>query len=169
MSKTILLAVDTARHDLSEHVSAAVEMIKDLVHSGDRVIVLHVHEFAVGRFGRIQVDCAEGQGEQLVRDVAGRLATVGVTAQGVIAEADYGHVARKILAEAKDCNARMLVLGSSSRTDLPRVPFGSVSSRLLHIASLPVLIVPMHAVAEATVKAGDSVHAEPAGPALAEA
>lgn len=169
MSKTILLAVDTARHDLSEHVSAAVEMIKDLVHPDDRVIVLHVHEFAVGRFGRIQVDCAEGQGEQLVRDVAGRLGSAGVTAQGVIAEADYGHVARKILAEAKDCNARMLVLGSSSRTDLPRVPFGSVSSRLLHIASLPVLIVPMHAVAEATVKAGDPVGAEPAGPALAEA
>ena len=63
MSKTILLAVDTARHDLSEHVSAAVEMIKDVVHPDDRVIVLHVHEFAVGRFGRIQVDCAEGQGE----------------------------------------------------------------------------------------------------------
>jgi nucleotide-binding universal stress UspA family protein len=169
MSKTVLLAVDTARHDLSEHVSAAVEMIKDLVRADDRVIVVHVHEFAVGRFGRIQVDCAEGQGEKLVSDVVGRLGSAGVVAQGVIAEADYGHVARKILAEANDYNARMLVLGSSSRTDLPRVPFGSVSSRLLHIASLPVLIVPMHAVAEATVKAGDSVQAEPAGPALAEA
>ena len=169
MNKTVLLAVDTARHDLSEHVSAAVEMIKDLVHADDRVIVLHVHEFAVGRFGRIQVDCAEGQGEELVRDVAGRLGSAGVTAQGVIAEADYGHVARKILAEAKDYNASMLVLGSSSRTDLPRVPFGSVSSRLLHIASLPVLIVPMHAVAHAEVEAREPVQAEPAGPALAEA
>src|SRR5260370_2239047 len=116
MNKTVLLAVDTARHDLSEHVSAAVEMIKDLVHADDRVIVLHVHEFAVGRFGRIQVDCAEGQGEELVRDVAGRLGSAGVTAQGVIAEADYGHVARKILAEAKDYNASMLVLVSSIRT-----------------------------------------------------
>jgi len=169
MSKTILLAVDTARHDLSEHVSAAVEMIKDLVHADDRVIVLHVHEFAVGRFGRIQVDCAEGQGEQVVADVVARLGSAGVTADGAIRAADYGHVARKILAEAHNCNARMLVLGSSSRTDLPRVPFGSVSSRLLHIASLPVLIVPMHVVAHAEVEAADSLQAEAAGPALAEA
>ncbi len=149
MSKTILLAVDTARYELGEHVSAATEMIKDLVHADDRVIVLHVHEFAVGRFGRIQVDCAEGQGEELVGDIVARLDSVGVKAEAAIREADYGHVARKIVAEAKSCNARMLVLGSSSRTDLPRVPFGSVSSRLLHIASLPVLIVPMHDSGEA--------------------
>jgi nucleotide-binding universal stress UspA family protein len=151
MSKTILLAVDTAHHDLDKHVAAAVEMIKDLVHADDRVVVLHVHEFAVGRFGRIQVDCAEGQGEQLVSDIVARLGSAGVKAEGSIRESDYGHVARRILAEAENCNARMLVLGSSSRTDLPRVPFGSVSSRLLHIASVPVLIVPMHAVTEAAL------------------
>jgi nucleotide-binding universal stress UspA family protein len=167
MSKTIVLAVDTARYDLDEHVSAAVEMIKDLVHAEDRVIVLHVHEFAVGRFGRIQVDCAEGEGEQLVSQVVARLGSAGVTAQGAIREADYGHVARRILAEAENCNARMLVLGSSSRTDLPRVPLGSVSSRLLHIASLPVLIVPMHAVADTEVQAG-GIQADTAGPASAE-
>ena len=34
------------------------------------------------------------------------------------------------------------MLGSSSRTDLPHVPFGSVSHRLLHLARRPVLIVP---------------------------
>ncbi|HUA40906.1 MAG TPA: universal stress protein [Streptosporangiaceae bacterium] len=151
MSKTILLAVDTGRHELDQHVSAAVEMIKDLVHSDDKVIVLHVHEFAVGRFGRIQVDCAEGQGEELVGEVVARLGSAGVKAEGAIREADYGHVARRILAEAEHCDARMLVLGSSSRTDLPRVPFGSVSSRLLHIASLPVLIVPMHVVPDAAL------------------
>jgi len=80
-----------------------------------------------------------------------RLGSAGVKAEGAIREADYGHVARRILAEAEAWDARMLVLGSSSRTDLPRVPFGSVSSRLLHLASLPVLIVPMHAVAEAAL------------------
>lgn len=115
------------------------------------------------------MDCAKGQGEERVRDVLGRLGSAGVTAQGVIAEADYGHVARKVLAEAKEGNARMLVLGSSSRTDLPRVPFGSVSSRLLHIASLPVLIVPIYAVAHADLESREPVQAEPAGPALAEA
>jgi nucleotide-binding universal stress UspA family protein len=36
----------------------------------------------------------------------------------------------------------MIVLGSSNRTDLPHIPFGSVPHRLLHLARRPVLIVP---------------------------
>jgi hypothetical protein len=37
-------------------------MTRDLSRdSGDHVIVLHVHEFATGRFGRLRVDCAEGR------------------------------------------------------------------------------------------------------------
>ena len=53
MSKNILLAVDTAAHDPAQHVVAAAEMTRELARdTGDHVIVLHVHEFAVGRFGR---------------------------------------------------------------------------------------------------------------------
>ena len=151
MSKTIVLAVDTARRELAGHVAAAVEMTKDVAHPGDKVIVLHVHEFAVGRFGRIQVDCADGQGESLVASIVGNLSGAGLSAEAVIREADFGHVARAILKAAGDYQARLLVLGSSSRTDLPWVPFGSVANRLLHIASLPVLIVPMRRDATVTV------------------
>jgi nucleotide-binding universal stress UspA family protein len=143
MSKTIVLAVDAARHDLAEHVAAAVEMTKDVAKADDKVIVLHVHEFAVGRFGRLQVDCADGQGESLVASIVEDLSRSGLSAEGVIKEADFGHVARAILAAAGHYQAKLLVLGSSSRTDLPWVPFGSVANRLLHLASLPVLIVPM--------------------------
>lgn len=143
MSKTIVLAVDTAQHELAEHVMAAVEMTKEVARADDKVIVLHVHEFAVGRFGRLQVDCADGQGEKLVAAVVADLTQSGVPAEGVIKEADYGHVARAILGAANSSRARLLVLGSSSRTDLPWVPFGSVAHRLLHIASIPVLVVPM--------------------------
>jgi nucleotide-binding universal stress UspA family protein len=144
MSKTIVLAVDTARHELAEHVMSAVQMTKEVARADDKVIVLHVHEFAVGRFGRLQVDCADGQGEKLVAAIVADLIQSGVPAEGVIKEADYGHVARAILGAANSSGARLLVLGSSSRTDLPWVPFGSVAHRLLHIASLPVLIVPMN-------------------------
>jgi nucleotide-binding universal stress UspA family protein len=154
MSKTIVLAVDTARRELDEHVAAAVEMTKDVAHADDKVIVLHVHEFAVGRFGRIQVDCADGQGESLVARIVEDLSGSGLSAEGVIGEADFGHVARAILKAAGNHQARLLVLGSSSRTDLPWVPFGSVANRLLHIASLPVLIVPMRRDAIVTVPAG---------------
>lgn len=108
--------------------------------SGDRVIVLHVHEFATGRFGRIQVDCGEGEG--VVSKIVAELQAAGVSAEGEIRETRLGHVAAAILHAAHDHDARLVVLGSSSRTDLPRVPLGSVASRLLHMATRPVLIVP---------------------------
>lgn len=168
MSKAIVLAVDTARDEPGEHVAAAVEMVTELAKAGDTVTVLHVHEFAVGRFGRIQVDCGDGQGEKLVADIAGRLTAAGVRAEGVIREADFGHVARAILTEATHRGAALLVLGSSSRTDLPWIPFGSVANRLLHIAALPVLIVPMHRAAE-TAEVREHVRARGITPTTAAA
>lgn len=144
MSKVIVLAVDAARHEPGKHVTAAVEMVKELAgDTGDKVVVLHVHEFAVGRFGRIQVDCQDGQGEQLVSDVVDELTAAGVSAEGVIREADFGHVARAILAAAHEQDARLLALGSASHTDLPLVTFGSIANRVLHLSTLPVIIVPM--------------------------
>jgi nucleotide-binding universal stress UspA family protein len=54
-------------------------------------------------------------------------------------------ISRAILKAANDHDARITVLGSSTKHDLPSVTFGSVASRLLHLSSRPVLIVPMHA------------------------
>ena len=62
--------------------------------------------------------------------------------EGEIREANFGHIPAAILHAAQDHDARIVVLGSSSRTDLPRVLLGSVANRLLHTATRPVLIVP---------------------------
>ena len=122
MNKTIVLAVDAAHHG-----PAAADMVRELSRdSGDRVIVLHVHEFAVGRFGRLQVDCPEGDGERLVAEIVDDLKQAGVTAEAEIREANYGHVARQILEAADQHDARMLVLGSHGHADLP-LAFGSVA------------------------------------------
>ena len=143
MTKNILLAVDAASHDPGRHVVAAAEMTRELARdSGDHVIVLHVHEFSVGRYGRIRVDCGDGEGEAAVEKVVSDLRAAGVSAEGEIGEASLGHVASVILAEAQRHDARLVVLGSSSRTDLPRMLLGSVAARLLHMATRPVLIVP---------------------------
>lgn len=143
MSKNIVLAVDAASHDPVRHVVAAAEMARELARdSGDHVIVLHVHEFAVGRFGRIRVDCGDGEGEGVVEKIVSDLREAGVSAEGEIREVNTGHIAAAILAAAHHHDARLVVLGSSSRTDLPRMPLGSVAARLLHMATLPVLIVP---------------------------
>ncbi len=146
MSKVIVLAVDAARHEPGKHVTAAVEMIKDLAaDTGDKVVVLHVHEYSAGRYGRIQVDCQDGSGEKLVSEVVAEFTAAGVPAEGLIREADYRHVARAIVAAAHEQDARLLALGSSSHHDLPLVTFGTTANRVLHLATLPVIIVPMPA------------------------
>jgi nucleotide-binding universal stress UspA family protein len=143
MSKNILLAVDTAAHDPAWHVVAAADMTRELARdSGDHVIVLHVHEYAVGRFGRIRIDCADEEGEAVVEKIVSDLREAGISADGEIIETNMGHVAAAILTAAKRHDARLVVLGSSSRTDLPRMLLGSVAARLLHMATRPVLIVP---------------------------
>ncbi|HUL24894.1 MAG TPA: universal stress protein [Streptosporangiaceae bacterium] len=143
MSKNILLAVDAAPRDPARHVSAAAAMTRELsCDTGDHVIVLHVHEFATGRFGRLQVDCGDGEGEGVVETIVSGLRAAGVSAAGEIRETHVGHIAAAILAAADHHDARIVVLGSSSRTDLPRMLLGSVASRLLHMATRPVLIVP---------------------------
>jgi nucleotide-binding universal stress UspA family protein len=143
MSKTIVLAVDVARGEPERHVAQAVEVARDLARdTGDRVVVLHVHEFATGRFGRLQIDCGEGEGERVAGDVVSRLTEAGVKAEAEIREAEYGHIARRILAAADEHDARVIVIGSRSSADLPRLPFGSVAHRLLHLAHRPVMVVP---------------------------
>ena len=146
MSRTVVLSVDVSHKVAGRNVGAAVEMTRELARdTGDRVIVLHVHKFAVGRFGRLQVDCGDGEGEQLVAEIVAGLKESGIEAESAIGEVDVGHVARKILAIAEASDARMIILGSSNRTDVPYLPFGSVSHRLLHLAKRPVLIVPRYA------------------------
>jgi nucleotide-binding universal stress UspA family protein len=144
MSRNIVLAVAAAPGgEHTEHVWAAAIMTRELSRdSGDHVVVLHVHEFSVGRYGRIRVDCGDGEGERTVEAIVADLKAHGVSVEAEIRETHVGHIAAAILAAAHDHDARMVVLGSSSRTDLPRIPLGSVAIRLLHTATLPVLIVP---------------------------
>ena len=63
----------------------------------------------------------------MVEKVVSELREAGVSTEGEITEANTGHVAAAILAAAKHHDARLVVLGSSSRTDLPRMPLGSVA------------------------------------------
>lgn len=148
MSRTIILAVDVARSEPERNVTAAVEVAGNLARdAGDKVVVLHVHEFATGRFGRIRICCIENEGDQVVADVASRLSGDGIKAESALREVSHGHTARKILEVADENDARLIVVGSRAHTDLPHLPLGSVAHRLLHLSDRPVLVVPRHKAA----------------------
>lgn len=133
--------------------------------SDDKVTILHVHEFAVGRFGRLQVDCPEGDAERLVTSIRTELIEAGINAEAEIRETHVGHIARTIVEAANQHDARVIVLGSTRSTDLPPIPFGSVSLKVLHLAKRPVMIVPRQALSAAEqVAVGGHVAAVPVTP-----
>ena len=138
----ILLAVDVTPGDPLRHVSAAVEMTRELIRDADQVVVLHVREFSIARLGRMMTDGGGADGAHAVHAIVSALRADGFRACGQCREADIGHVAQTILDAAREFDARVIVLGSRSPTDLPRTPVGSVAARLLHQATVPVLIVP---------------------------
>jgi hypothetical protein len=70
----------------------------------------------------LAVDASSGAGETVVDRIVSNLKAAGVTAEGLIREEKFGHISRAILKVADEYDVRMVVLGSSGRTDLPRVP-----------------------------------------------
>ena len=138
MARNILLAVDA-----QQYAPEATEMALGLWHgTEDKIILLHVHEFAVGRWGRLQVDCPEGVAEKLITNIKKTMVDSGVNVSAEIRETHVGHIARAIAEAADEHNVAIIVLGSARTTDLPHIPFGSVTSKVLHLAKCPVMVVP---------------------------
>jgi len=147
-----------ARHDVAEPIELARELSQG---TQGRVLVLHIHESA-GRYGRVQLCCLEDQAEDILPRIVALLGESGVPAEWQIREANSGNAARAILDVADQNDAHVIVLGSNLRTDVPLIPLGSVSHKLLHMARRPVLVVPHHkATATEAGPAGSGQTAEP--------
>ncbi len=143
MKTNILLAIDVAPGSSPlRHVSRAIEMAAQMVHDdADRIIVMHVREFSVARLAKNIRDQGGAPGRRAVDQVVTTLRAAGIRASGLIREADTGHVAQTILDAAAEFDARLIVLGASGHTGLPRIPL-DLATHLLHLSTQPVLIVP---------------------------
>jgi nucleotide-binding universal stress UspA family protein len=146
----ILLGVD-ADHYAPEATGLARELC---LATGDKIILVHVHEFAIGRFGKLQVDCTPDETEQLMSDIQANLSEAGVDVDIEYWEVPVGRIAKAIIEAADEHDVRYIVLGSSHSTDLPHLPVGSVSLRVLHHSRRPVMVVPRRAVAKAVPQTG---------------
>jgi nucleotide-binding universal stress UspA family protein len=133
---TILLAVDDSTH--SQRAAEVSEKLAQLTKS--QVVVTHVHEVAVGRWGSMRVD--DTAGDSFAETVLKSLRAVGIDARFESHEAHYGHVAQALSGLAEDLDADMIVVGSRGRTDVASLALGSVSHKLLHLSRRPVLVVP---------------------------
>lgn len=138
MYKVILWATDGSENsDLAlEHVRRLAEL------EGSRVIAVHVKEMAVGRASGYPVRVDEDEIEQKIRGQVEELKGAGVDVELELGSTSAGGAAHALADLAAETNSEVIVVGTRGQGPLTGLLLGSVTHRLLHIASCPVLAVP---------------------------
>jgi nucleotide-binding universal stress UspA family protein len=138
MFNTILLALDG-----SEASQRAIPLAEDLAkQSGGRIIVGHVRELVVGRGGGQTLNANEDELEAGVRATAARLAESGIDTTVEVATSGMGGPAHALAEIAEREHADVIVAGTRGHAPVAGLLLGSVTQRLLHVASCPVLVMP---------------------------
>ncbi|HYT81152.1 MAG TPA: universal stress protein [Actinomycetota bacterium] len=136
MCRTILLTIDG-----SEASDRAAESARGLASAlGSEVVVLHVRERMPSRAGAFDLETHEEAVELLDRTVAS-IKDAGVSARGELIGGVSGHSAKAISEAAREAGAELIVVGSRGLTDFGSMMLGSVTHRLLHIGTIPVLVI----------------------------
>jgi len=136
MFERIVLAVDG-----SEPAQRAVPVAADIASKyGSEVIAIHVLEQQFGRGGPIAYDMTE-EATRVADDAAKSLKDVGVSARPEARAAITGRAAQEIMDLATTEDAGLIVMGSRGMSDWEGLLVGSVAHKVLHLSSVPVLIV----------------------------
>ena len=136
MFERIVLAVDG-----SEPAKRAIPMAADIASKyGSEVIAVHVQEQQLGRGGPIGYDTTE-ETFRVADDAARSLKDVGVSARAEARAAIAGKAAQEIMDVATIEDAGLIVMGSRGMSDWEGILVGSVAHKVLHLSSVPVLIV----------------------------
>ncbi len=108
---------------------------------GEKVVL--VFGYAPGGYGGGEVPAQR----EAVEEIAEKTTAAGLkeaTAAGVEAEVENvnRHPAQALMDVAAERGARMIVVGSRGETPIKGVVLGSTPYKLLHLAEVPVLVVP---------------------------
>jgi nucleotide-binding universal stress UspA family protein len=137
MFKTIVLGLDG-----SDGSARAIPLAAELARRGNaRVLVAHVEEHVVGKGGG-PVLATEDEIQAEIRRQAGELSAQGIEVSVQIRAIMLGGPAQAIEEIAEEAGADLIVVGTRGHSPLTGLLLGSVTQRLLHIASRPVLVVP---------------------------
>ena len=136
MFERIVLAVDG-----SEAAQRAVPVAADIASKyGSEVIAVHVVEEQLGRGGPIAYETTE-EATKDADDAAKFLKDVGVSARADARAALAGRAAQEIMDLATSEDAGLIVMGSRGMSDWQGLLIGSVAHKVVHLSSVPVLIV----------------------------
>ena len=137
MYDRLLVAVDHS--EVSTRVIAAAKDLALL--SKGKVWVLHLLEKEVyAQLGDVPSE-SDQEADQAVRDGVNILRQAGVDAEGDIRPTTFGHAAREILADAKEHDADVIIMGSRGRSDFAGALLGSTAHKVIHLADRPVMVI----------------------------
>ena len=137
MYDKVLAAVDHS--EVSDRVLAAARELAML--SRGEVWVLHLREREViAQLGDVPSE-SDRDAQQSVIDGVDMLKQAGIDAEGEVRNTTFGHAAREILADAKEHDAGVIIMGSRGRGDLAGAVLGSTAHKVIHLTDRPVLVV----------------------------
>ena len=144
MYRTILVPIDG-----SEHAKQALEVACQLASASDATIhLLHVAApgpgdaelgFVMGSAATDELTRrAEARGQDLLEDT---IESLGAVEPRLTATVAWGSPARTIVEEARSRDVEAIVMGSRGLSDLKGLAVGSVSHKVMHIATCTVVTV----------------------------
>jgi nucleotide-binding universal stress UspA family protein len=137
MYDRLLVAVDHS--EVSGRVLAAAKDLATL--SKGKVWVLHLREREIiAQMGRVPSE-SDTEAHQAVDDGVDALRKAGIEADGEVRETVFGHAAREIVADAKEHNADVIIMGSRGRSDFAGTLLGSTAHKVIHLTDRQVLVV----------------------------
>jgi len=131
--RALALAKEVAKVSSGELRLVHVHEMERLIPSGSGPLTAAVRGAASGQL--------EEQHERMEATLA-ELAAAGLGASGVVRPALFGHVAPEILEEVAESQASLVVVGTRGRSALEGIILGSTTHKLLHLATVPVLVAP---------------------------
>jgi nucleotide-binding universal stress UspA family protein len=138
MSDEIVLGYDGsdgARNALA----VAADLAKRLDHT---LVIVFAYEVShVGGEGQDVTRTIREHGEQVTAEAANVARDAGVEPEVLIEHADSADGLANVAAQR---GASMIVVGTRGDSTLKGLVLGSVSHKLLHLAEVPVLVVPRH-------------------------
>lgn len=139
MFKKILCATDGSTRS-----EGALALAGTLAVDADAILeVVHVIEYlGAGRAAGLDARCDEPEIRARVQEQTAALAQRGVQSRTHLPRAIKSHTAQKIAELARDLDADLIVVGSRGHSVLTGAILGSVTQRLMHEASCPVLALP---------------------------
>jgi len=137
MYERLLVAVDHS--EASARVLAAARDLASL--SKGKVWVLHLLEKEViAQMGDVPSE-SDAEADEAVKEGVDLLRQAGIEAVGEVRSTTFGHAAREIVADAKEHDAGVIIMGSRGRGDFAGALLGSTAHKVIHLADRPVMVI----------------------------